>query len=160
MNSDGVPIVDLDQIGLHNAIEHDVSMTRRDFAQGDSASKQKDLVEQLTSIGNGDKVTIDDFAELRKKRYEQQKRDNGQLDFGQKEYTSACSEVSLILAVYGDTQVVRRDYLKSIFAEERLPYEEGWEKPKGWWGIGILAMKKGADQLSKLIGFVPPKKTA
>ncbi|KAL8948337.1 MAG: hypothetical protein Q9183_007695, partial [Haloplaca sp. 2 TL-2023] len=52
VDAEGSPCVDLDQLDRHNVIEHDVSWTRRDAAQGDNATVQKDLVEKMMNTAS------------------------------------------------------------------------------------------------------------
>ncbi|KAL9023546.1 MAG: hypothetical protein Q9180_008189, partial [Flavoplaca navasiana] len=67
-DSDGVACLNLDQLALHNVVEHDVSLSRRDFAQGDNTTPQADLVEDLVNASsNGKTITIDDFVKLRRR---------------------------------------------------------------------------------------------
>ncbi|KAL8966248.1 MAG: hypothetical protein Q9183_003456, partial [Haloplaca sp. 2 TL-2023] len=69
VDSDGSPCLNLDQLNRHNAVEHDVSLTRLDFAQGDNTSPQADLIEGLLAASaNGKTISLDDFVALRRKR--------------------------------------------------------------------------------------------
>ncbi|CAP72570.1 uncharacterized protein PODANS_2_10 [Podospora anserina S mat+] len=72
----GEPVLDLDQIGLPGVAEHDISLTRRDVAQGDHLKAQPDLVEGLlASSPDGGKT-------MRKRRMDAQKQDNPGLLYG------------------------------------------------------------------------------
>ena len=146
-NARGDRILDLDQMSLHNAIEHDVSLSRRDFAEGDNHSPQKDLIaDLLASSSNGKFLTTDDFARFRHHRLEQQQQNNKTLEFGKLQQTLARAEVALIQTVLGAGQPmydVPVQYIKAFFEEERLPIEEGWRKRK-WWSLGLIEMNKQA----------------
>ena len=151
-----MPVIDLEQVGIHGVIEHDVSLSRRDEAQGDNHSPQANLISQLVEAGTGEYITVNDFAALRRKRLEQQQqRDNGKLVFTEKENMVACSEVALILATFGDGERVKRSVVSSLWDEERIP--AGWRKREGFWGVGILEMKNGADRVKALVGFARKK---
>ncbi|KAF3089560.1 hypothetical protein TWF706_010417 [Orbilia oligospora] len=138
VNERGEPVLNLDQLKRHGAVEHDVSLVRRDFAQGDNTTIQPDLLHDLlasaSDSGNGGKIfTIQDFAQFRNRRLEQQKRENSKLNFGLREAILAFGEVALVMSVWGAKSVTEYDrvpfeYIKAIFEEERFPYREGWVK--------------------------------
>ena len=155
-NNEGVATLNLDQIDLHNVVEHDVSMTRRDTAQGDNHTINRELLSQLlASSSDGKVITLADFAQLRKKRYVQQQEANPKgIQFGKSEYQTACAEVALIIGVFGDGEKVPVEYVRAIFEDERLPREEGWKK-RGIWSFGLVQMNLLALKVKKQIGFVP-----
>ncbi|KAF3917345.1 Chloroperoxidase [Orbilia brochopaga] len=132
VNEAGQPVLNLDQLCRHGAVEHDVSLSRNDHGQGDNTSPQPFLLEQLfQSSTDGKVMTIADFARLRHKRLEQQKRDNPELQFGVREAILAFGESALILCVWGASlsggyDKIPVEYLKALFGEERLPFQEGW----------------------------------
>ncbi|KAL8866940.1 MAG: hypothetical protein Q9174_005984 [Haloplaca sp. 1 TL-2023] len=153
-DSDGTPCLNLDQLSRHNAVEHDVSLTRRDFAQGDNNSPQPDLIEGLLAAStNGKTITLDDFIALRRRRYEQQKQDNAELDFTGMQVQIACTEVALILKVFGDGKEVPVEYIRAWFKEGRLPRKEGWSK-RTWWTLGLFELNSLASKVQKILG--PP----
>ncbi|KAL8750802.1 MAG: hypothetical protein Q9199_006835 [Rusavskia elegans] len=136
-DSDKTACLDLDQLSRHGAIEHDVSITRRDFAQGgDNHSKQEDLVDQLLqSSSDGSYITTSDFARLRRKRLEQQKKDNPELCFPGVLHLVTAGQIAAIQRVFGHGDKESRipvSYAEALFREERLPVKEGWRKSQGW----------------------------
>lgn len=160
-DSEGEPCLNLDQLGLHGVIEHDISLVRWDFAQGDNTSVQPDLIaELLGSSSNGKTITKNDFVQLRRKRYLQQKADNPDLDFDGPMPLTAYCEVALILNVIGDSDGVPIEYLKAFIDEERLPRKEGWKLTRRW-SFGLLEMNFWALKFMKLMGPLgtPPKKS-
>ena len=54
-DSSGIPYLNLDQIALPGAVEHDSSLTRRDIGQGDNITCQEDLVSGLMAIPSNDR---------------------------------------------------------------------------------------------------------
>lgn len=134
-DGNGTPCLDLDQIALHGAVEHDVSLTRLDSGQGDNLSPQPELIKGVleASSDGGKTLTIDDLAALRKRRIQKQREDNPDLTYTAREHRLGCGESALLLGVFGDRNgdSVRVDFAKAFFEEERLPIEEGWRK-KGW----------------------------
>ena len=153
-DSSGNECLNLDQLDRHNAVEHDVSLSRRDFGQGDNHTSQKDLVAQiLNSSSDGKKFTTNDFAKLRKQRLEQQKRDNPDLMFGSAQETVAYGEVGFIQTVFGHANPnydVPKSYIKALFEEERLPLNEGWKK-RTWWTVGLIELNTQVKGLKKAI---------
>lgn len=152
-DADGVACLNLDQLALHNVVEHDVSLTRLDFAQGDNSTPQPQLIENLlASSSNGKTITIPDFVGLRKRRYEKQKEDNQELDFQGMQVQIACAEVAMILKVFGNGKEVPVDYVKAFFQEGRLPRNEGWLKRR-WWTLGLIELNMLA---TKIHGILAP----
>ncbi|KAI4241545.1 MAG: hypothetical protein L6R40_004525 [Gallowayella cf. fulva] len=154
INSGGVACLNLNQLASHNVIEHDVSLTRLDAAQGDNNTPQPELIDNLlTSSSNGKTITLDDFVKLRRQRYEKQKADNPDLDFHGMRVQIACAEVAMILKVFGDGEEVSIDYVKAFFRDGRLPRDEGWSKRK-WWTLGLVELNTLSSKIMGLLG--PP----
>ena len=66
-DSSGIPYLNLDQLALPGAVEHNVSLTRQDIGQGDNITSQEDLVSGLISVSsNGKETTTEDFAVRRR----------------------------------------------------------------------------------------------
>ncbi|KAK6537676.1 hypothetical protein TWF694_011850 [Orbilia ellipsospora] len=134
VNEKGEPVLNLDQLSRHGAVEHDVSLIRNDFAQGDNTSIQPHLLEQLLKASSDGKTfTIADFAHFRNQRYRQQKTLNPELKFGLREAVLAFGEVALVMCVFGVSFAGGYDkapyeYIKTLLKEERFPYQEGWKK--------------------------------
>ncbi|KAG7008166.1 hypothetical protein G7Y79_00006g017860 [Physcia stellaris] len=152
IDADGIACLNLDQLALHNVVEHDVSMTRLDFAQGDNITPQPHLIaDLLASSSNGRTITIPDFVGLRKRRYEQQKADNETLEFQDAQVQLACGEIALILQVLGNGKEVPVNYVKAFFQEGRIPWNEGWSKRK-WWTIGLIELNMLSSKIKKFLG--------
>lgn len=160
VDASGVPCLDLDELDRHGAVEHDVSMSRRDFAQGDNHSKQEDLVgEMLASARDGQGITVDDWAGFRLRRIEQQRRDNPKLEFGGIQDTMGLAETAFIqktFGVRGRGWTVPVAYTKAIFGEERLPVREGWRR-RWWWPVGIIELTAQAQAFKKVVGSIESK---
>ncbi|KAL5118686.1 hypothetical protein ACEQ8H_003363 [Pleosporales sp. CAS-2024a] len=152
---DGQPVLNIDQLSLHNVVEHDVSLTRRDYLQKEgNCTPQPDLVHDLLACSKdgGKTITIDDLAELRKRRLQKQLEDNPGLEYGAQQHAVACGEVALILACFGDGKSVRCDYMKAFFEEERLPSKEGWKK-RWWWTLGLVELQRTVQKVRASIGL-------
>ncbi|KAK4230285.1 putative peroxidase [Podospora fimiseda] len=142
-NSSGVPVLNLDQIAREGIAEHDISLTRLDRSQGDFLAAQPGLVQELLAISNDGKyITLEDLAALRKRRIEKRmSEDPDKITYGSREHRISCTEIALVLCVFGDGKRVPLEYIRAIFEEERLPTKEGWEKRGGWWW-GTLGLKE------------------
>ena len=156
-DSNGIKCLNLDQLSRHGAVEHDVSLSRRDFAQGDNHTPQKDLIADLVgSSSNGNEITTDDFVKLRQKRLVQQKQDNENLKFGAFENRVACGEIALIQSVFGSGRGrfdIPVSYVKALFEEERLPIREGWTRRK-FWPVGLFEMTSQAKVIRDGVGSI------
>ncbi|KAL8680744.1 MAG: hypothetical protein Q9186_003091 [Xanthomendoza sp. 1 TL-2023] len=143
-DSNGTACLNLDQLSRHGAIEHDVSMTRRDFAQGENNwQAQEDLIVQLLqSSSDGVYITTADFAALRRKRLMQQTEDNKELCFPSIMHFVTAGQIGATQGVFGDGDQGHRipvSYVEALFREERLPVKEGWRK-KGGWMVGVTGL--------------------
>lgn len=127
---------DLEELDLHNGIEHDASLTRLDTALASNQSgKHIPFVEELLSFATGKDaegkplLTIKDMSRILGKRRAEAKATNKDysLSLFHKVFGSANS--STMLTIFGG----RVEDLQTVLLEERLP--EGWEsrvrKPYG-----------------------------
>ncbi|KAF9698452.1 hypothetical protein EKO04_003423 [Ascochyta lentis] len=153
-DSCGRPILDLDQLALPGAVEHDISLTRRDHGQKEgNCARQEDLVDDLLASSiDGKNVTREDLANLRKRRIAQQREDNPSLTYGALQHEMSCGEIALILGVFGDGKSAPCDFLAPFLREERLPIKEGWKK-RWWWTLGLVEVKIIGTKVKSLIGL-------
>lgn len=134
VNEDGIPVLNLDQVGRPHATEHDVSLTRQDRLLGDYMHLNPDLYAQLLSCAKEpSSFRLSDVGRFRKTRYDQQQRENERLEFDRKRHYVACAEAAGIQTIFGKgvARKVPRGYMEAVFGEERLPFEEGW-RPRSW----------------------------
>ncbi|KAF7560120.1 heme-thiolate peroxidase [Stylonectria norvegica] len=151
-DSAGTKCINIDQLGLPGVVEHDISLTRRDHQQGDNITLQPDLVRDLlASSTDGKTLTAADLAALRRRRIDKQHEVNPGLYYGPLQHQIACTEIALVLDVFGDGDKVRCDYARAFFQEERLPIEEGWKRRR-WWSLGFLELGKTVMKVKKLVG--------
>ncbi|GAQ08836.1 hypothetical protein ALT_6157 [Aspergillus lentulus] len=132
VNEDGVPVLNLDQVGRPHAVEHDVSVTRQDRALGDCMRMNPDLLEQFLAAPKTERgFSASAFGKYRKIRYDEQKRDNPALEFDKINNFSGCAELGAVQCIFGRGFPYRvpEEYIQVLFGEERLPIEEGW-KPR------------------------------
>lgn len=151
----GNPVLDLDQLAFHGRVEHDVSISRRDAAQGDNTNKQDDLVAALVGdCSDGRIMTTQDWARVRRRRLVEQGRDNPKLEFPSNGQTIAAAEIALFQGIFGVGSAARGvplAYVKAVFEEERLPVEEGWRRRR-WWLLNIFELVMQARLVLRNIG--------
>jgi len=110
------PVLNLDQLALCGVVEHDVSLTRRDFLQKQrNCTAQPDLIRDLLACSSdGETLKMEDLAALRKRRI-QRLNDNPGLEYGPLQHQIACTEIALVLNCLGNGNSVRCDYAKAFF---------------------------------------------
>ena len=152
-DSMGNRCLDLNQLGLSGVVEHDISLTRHDHQQGDNLSRQPDLIKDLlaSSSDGGEYLRAEDLAALRRRRIGKQREVNPGLTYGPMQHQIACTEIALILDVFGDGKKLRCDYARAFFQEERLPIKEGWERRR-WWSLGFLELGRTIGKVKALVG--------
>ncbi|KAM0798254.1 putative peroxidase [Usnea florida] len=160
VDASGSPTLNLDELDRHNAIEHDVSMSRRDMAQGDNHTAQHDLISALLASSlDSETLTPSDLSRFRRYRIAQQQADNPALDFGSIQDLLGLSENAILQRVFGERGsdwAVPVSYMAAIFREERLPIEEGWKK-RWWWPLGLIELTAATQRFRKLVGGVEAK---
>src|SRR5688572_1910296 len=130
VDGEGVPCLNLDQLARPGVVEHDVSLTRKDYGEGDNVTLQKNLVEALlkSSSDGGKTISVDDLIKYRETRMNEQKERNPRgVRFGDQQQTVALGEVAFTVGLFGDGKRVQVERLRAWFGEERLPMREGWK---------------------------------
>ena len=154
-DADGKKVLNLDQLALPGVIEHDISLTRRDYLQREgNIAPQPDLVEDLlaSSSDGGKTLTMQDLSALRKRRIQRQLDDNPGLNYGSLQHQIACTEIALVLNVFGDGKSVPCEYARAFFQEERLPTKEGWKK-RWWWTLGFMELAGSVGKIKAMVGL-------
>ncbi|KAI8807219.1 Chloroperoxidase, partial [Cladochytrium replicatum] len=126
-------VLDLVQLGKHNGIEHDASLTRSDAVIGDSFHLNKTLYAQFKSFSSDPAkkyMSFDDVGEYRLAREADSRARNPNFKFGLQQQFLAYAESSLLLLFLADPsdkeKRIRLDWADVLFLEERLPFELGW----------------------------------
>lgn len=136
----GKDTFDLEELDLHNGIEHDASLTRLDTAlQPDQSKIHRPFIEDLLSFATGkDKeqpmLTIKDMSRYSGKRRAEARATNPMftLDLSHKLFGS--TNTATLLTAFGG----RVDDLRVFLLEERLP--QGWE-PRIRYPYGLTILK-------------------
>ena len=153
-DSSGNKCINLDQMNIHGAIEHDISLSRRDIAEGDNHSPDPQLIEEMlgSSSDGGKTLSLEDFCTLQRRRIHEQLESNPSLEYGPPEHNIASGQILMMLKAFGDGQKVPCKYMRALYKEERLPVKEGWKK-KWWWPVGFVEIATGLGKVQKLIGI-------
>lgn len=120
--------LDLEELDLHNGIEHDASLLRLDAAfEPNQSTKHVPYIEELlAAASNKDKdgndvVTVKDLSKLLGKRRAVSRAVNKEFTLKLFHKLFGCANASLLLSTMGG----RVDDLQSFLLHEQLP--EGWE---------------------------------
>ncbi|UJO18822.1 Putative sterigmatocystin biosynthesis peroxidase stcC [Fulvia fulva] len=125
---------DMDDLREHNfPIEHDVSLSRQDFYQGDNLHFNQSVFNEVLSFySNTNRTTISLAADALWSRIRTKRSLNGDEEiYSGRQLVLGLVETSLYMSLMGDplTGDAPIDYVKSFFEQERLPYELGWTAP-------------------------------
>lgn len=122
--------LDLDHLNLHDAIEHDASLTRNDASQGDNHSLQPTLLDALIADASGEFLTPESVAKTRARR-EKESVSKGSPKLTLKSQTLAYGEAALMLQAFGGSSDQKspkapKEAVRKWFKEESL---DGYVKP-------------------------------
>ncbi|KAG9307986.1 Chloroperoxidase [Chiua virens] len=132
---------DLEELDLHNGIEHDASLTRLDTAiERNQSAKHVPFIEELLSFATGKDtegkalLTKRDMSRIMGKRRAEAKATNKDYSTSLFHKIFGSSNSSTMLTIFGG----RVDDLRVVLLEERLP--EGWEsRVRKPFGLTFLA---------------------
>ncbi|KAJ3274096.1 hypothetical protein HDV01_003589 [Terramyces sp. JEL0728] len=122
----------LGQLNVHNAIEHDASLTRQDCYFGNCSKLNiKQFTNFMAHVSNGHSMTMQDMVNVRHNHFNYTIANNPTYLLGPTQYFLAYGEASLIHLFFGKAPSweVPVDFLIPFFLEERLPLIEGWSAP-------------------------------
>lgn len=124
---------DLDMLDHHDAfIEHDASLSRAEHSSGDDHHFNSTIWDTVLAYYNSSAdATIPTAAEARYMRIQTEEAEDPDFSFGVTQLVFQAAETALYLSTMGDpvSGVAPVPYVRSLFEEERLPYELGWSKP-------------------------------
>ncbi|KAJ8590049.1 Cloroperoxidase [Rhizopogon salebrosus TDB-379] len=119
---------DLEDLNLHNGIEHDASLCRLDTAlQPDQSVKHVPFLEEMLALSTAkDKhgnaiLTTKDFSKISGKRRAVARAVNKEFSLALSHKIFASTNAAILLTIFGG----RVDDMRTVLIEERLP--EGWE---------------------------------
>ena len=123
---------DLDQLRRHDVvIEHDASLSRADASTGDNYSLNQTIWDTVLDYYSGqDKTSILSAAKAKYNRVQTESSRDPTFTYGPVQFIFSYGETAIYLSTMGDpaTGIAPVEYVRALFEEERLPYEEGWRK--------------------------------
>lgn len=126
------PTIDLDDLAKHNALEHDASLSRLDYSEGDHVHLQPNLLTAMMADSPTDFLTVESLARTRVRR-EDHSNSIGNSGTDVKTTTLAYIEAAVILLALGTEKDAKGNPMapkvavQRWFEEERLPL--GWVTP-------------------------------
>jgi len=139
----------LEDLGAHNVVEHDVSMTRLDAYHGNQICINEERLQDLLNHSlDGQHYTSTDFANLHNRRYENSKNTNPEVVYGLKQALTSYGEMALLLRVFGDGDKVKLDDLRQVLGNEQLPSDYRSDREK----VHVLAVAKTIIDLKARAG--------
>ncbi|CAP73291.1 uncharacterized protein PODANS_2_6870 [Podospora anserina S mat+] len=139
----------LDDLNKHGVIEHDASLSRKDVFFGDNHSFSPETWETVFKHFRGlEKIPLQVAAAARKERVESARASNPEFSLTEDQNRFSILETSLYLMVFGEgTQGnARTDWVKVLFEEERLPFQEGFTRSPTMLTLGqILELHKKVE---------------
>lgn len=125
---------DLDDLNQHNfPIEHDASISRQDAALGNNQPFYNPNYQQWIRFFDGKlKTDIPTTAKAKFTRYTDSKTKNPEFTYGLREFIFSTGENALALQSMSDpiSGMAEVKYVRSLFEQEKLPYELGWRPSK------------------------------
>ncbi|EPE27336.1 Cloroperoxidase [Glarea lozoyensis ATCC 20868] len=122
---------DLDQLDRHNIfIEHDASLSRADTIAGDNHSFNQTIWDTVLDYYTGmSDTSIPVAAKAKYNRVTTEAERDPAFFYGPVQFVLSYGETALYLSTMGDpiTGVAPIEYVRALFEEERLPYQEGWK---------------------------------
>ncbi|KAH7073411.1 Chloroperoxidase [Paraphoma chrysanthemicola] len=131
----------LDDLDKHNAVEHDGSLSRKDYDLGDTAQDFDPSVfaETLSYFGGKSEVGLADVAAARWGRIQCSNATNPKFTYGDPQYFPSYFESSAYFQLFKDTKTNKASvkWIDIFFREERMPFNEGWRPVNPINGVSI-----------------------
>ncbi|CAG8836201.1 23560_t:CDS:2 [Gigaspora margarita] len=146
--------INLDDLNQHTKVEHDASLTRKDFYFGDNHTVNPELVDLLLKQNIDGKINEDSLSNFHWIRLNHSKEFNPTLLYNNPQKFLSAGESSLLLNFIGaNTNLeIEIEKLEVFLKHEKFP--EGWRKPDKAVGVGsvissLRSFLKRYDQLEK-----------
>ncbi|KAI6362063.1 hypothetical protein MCOR25_006298 [Pyricularia grisea] len=120
----------LDELKKHHILEHDGSLSRQDIALGNNLVLNQTIWSKTLQDFPNDQISLSDSARARKHRHADAKAANSQYDLPLNEQLISFIESALYQSVFGQGTDggARKDWIRTLFEQERLPFEQGWSR--------------------------------
>ncbi|KAF4887686.1 putative sterigmatocystin biosynthesis peroxidase stcC [Colletotrichum fructicola] len=120
---------DLEMLHVHNVIEHDGSLSRRDAVFDPTNSFDKGTFDNFVSyFGNEQAINTSIIANARARHALYMSEINPSFSITQEQIPVIVGENAFMLAIFGhpENPVANRSFMEYFFRNERLPVELGW----------------------------------
>ncbi|CAD0081980.1 unnamed protein product [Aureobasidium vineae] len=125
---------DLDMLDRHDfLIEHDGSLSRADASTGNNYSFNQTIWDTVLAYYSGmEDAAIPVASKARYNRISTEAARDPNFSYSPVQFILSYGETALYLSTMGDpiTGVAPLEYVRSLFEQEKLPYELGWQPPK------------------------------
>ncbi|KAJ5495327.1 hypothetical protein N7539_000443 [Penicillium diatomitis] len=120
----------LDDLSHHNILEHDASLSRRDYYSGNDHSFDQATFDQTRSYWQGDEIDVYHAALARQARVDTSNRTNPDFTFSEAAKGTTFIENSAYMLAFGDKTAgtVPKAWVEYFFQNEALPTELGWRR--------------------------------
>ncbi|KAK3995001.1 putative aromatic peroxygenase [Cladorrhinum sp. PSN332] len=120
----------LDDLNKHGVIEHDGSLSRQDARLGNNHAFSPEIWATVAAHFTEDKIPIETAALARKDRLESARESNPEIELTPDAVRFSFVETALYQIVFGEgtSGNARTEWVKTLFQEERLPFEEGFKR--------------------------------
>ncbi|OTB03269.1 hypothetical protein M426DRAFT_263535 [Hypoxylon sp. CI-4A] len=120
----------LDQLNVHNVLEHDASMSRSDAFFGNNHVFNESIFEETKAYWTGPTLDANMLANGKIARQVNSKAFNPDYTFTSATELRSLGEVSGPIIAFGDIQAatVDRSLVEYFFENERFPTELGWQR--------------------------------
>ncbi|KAK7179447.1 chloroperoxidase [Paraphaeosphaeria sporulosa] len=124
----------LDDLNKHNAIEHDASLSRVDFhfvgKEGVARFNYATFKRWFSHFHGQEFIDIESAARARFAMIQHSKKYNPEFTYADTQRLASYVETSLYFKTMVDEWGrTRKDFVRVLFEEERLPFTEGWRRP-------------------------------
>ncbi|OJI99706.1 hypothetical protein ASPVEDRAFT_39082 [Aspergillus versicolor CBS 583.65] len=127
--SKGAEEFDLDQMNVHNLLEHDASLSRSDAYFGNNHLFDPTVFAQTRQYWTDPTLTAVQLANSKLARQIHSKAFNPTYTYPQTTEETSYNEAGFPIIAFGNMEegTVRRDWVEYFFENERLPTDLGWK---------------------------------
>lgn len=120
----------LDQLNVHNVLEHDASLSRTDAFFGSNNVFNETIFNTSRTFWTAEIVTADMLANSKIYRQVKSKAFNSDYTFTAKTEQFSLGEVAAPIIAFGDIEksTVPKDLMEYFFVNKRFPTELGWSR--------------------------------
>lgn len=144
----------LDQLNVHNVLEHDASLSRTDAFFGSNHIFNETIFNTSRAFWTAETVTADMLANSKIYRQIESKAFNPEYKFTASTEQFSLGEVAAPIIAFGDIEqfTVPRDLMEYFFVNERFPTELGWKKKEHV--MGVLDVMKVSQAIGKATNLI------